>query len=58
MKCLTMELDKASDIIKALFFSTKTTDIFLISPQKHMFWVFIRREGTSYEYHIVCFHEK
>ena len=32
------------------FFQSKTIDIFLISPQKHMLWVLIRSPSASNEY--------
>ena len=43
--CHTMQLlirVKSIALDKLFFFQSKSTDIFLISPQKHMLWVLIR----------------
>ena len=49
--CVLMQLVCQSNIalVKALFFSSKSIDIFLISPGKHMLWVLIRSA------HNICF---
>ena len=40
------------------FFQSKSIDIYLISPRKHMLWVLIRRpwQDASNECHNICFH--
>ena len=40
------------------FFHLKSTDIFLISPWKHMLWVLIRSTCVSMKTHVVGTHQK